>query len=76
MKDKKEIKDLLAGCYRHAPLIHDDFQRHGIENFIAGLEYCLGTNCVINTQIESAANDLGLRVKLVRIDEINERISL
>jgi hypothetical protein len=69
MRDEKSIRELLAGMYRHAPLIKDDFQRHGFENFISGLEYCLNDNCIINTQIESKARELGLKVAYVPIGD-------
>lgn len=67
MREEKEIIETLVGCYRYAPLIHDDYQRFGMENFIAGLEYCLDSNSVINAQILSQAHDLGLRVKMVKV---------
>ena len=61
MKEEQKIEETLAGCYRHAPLITDDFQRHGIENFIAGLEYCLEHNEIITVQVDARKKELAYK---------------
>jgi len=69
MRDEGEIRKLLAGMYRYAHFIKDDFQRFGFDNFMSALEYVLGENAVINTQIESKARELGLKVAYVPIGD-------
>lgn len=77
LRNEKQISETLAGCYRYASLICDDYQRFGLENFIAGLEYCLNNNIVLNNQIVTAAENLGLKVGFVKLDgkivDIKER---
>lgn len=61
LKDEKHIRNFLNEMKHHAHFIRDDFQRHGYDNFMSALEYCLGDNEIINNCVECKQQELSYR---------------